>query len=118
MFGVYVESFTSSVGYGAESSTMQMTLIEDPNNLSQRKDSQGNLIYLDSAGNPTLAPQTCNTAIPQVCTDNPPAMGSVPMAIKHSLDGGATFIDGFPEVGTVCQFAFEGFEFCRYIPEV
>jgi hypothetical protein len=111
MFGVYVESFTSSVGYGAESSTMQMTLVEDPNNFSQRKDSQGNLIYLDSAGNPTLAPQTCNTAIPQVCTDNPPAMGSVPMAIKHSLDGGATFIDGFPEVGTVCQFAFEGFEF-------
>ncbi|MAH51529.1 hypothetical protein CMI37_37280 [Candidatus Pacearchaeota archaeon] len=66
MFGVYVESFTSSVGYGAESSTMQMTLVEDPD-------------------------------------DN--------ITIKHSLDGGATFIDGFPEVGTVCQFAFEGFEF-------
>ena len=32
MFGVYVESFTSSVGYGAESSTMQMTLVEDPDN--------------------------------------------------------------------------------------
>ena len=66
MFGVYVESFTSSVGYGAESSTMQMTLVENPD-------------------------------------DN--------ITIKHSLDGGATFIDGFPEVGTVCQFAFEGFEF-------
>jgi len=33
------------------------------------------------------------------------------ITIKHSLDGGATFVDGFPEVGTVCQFAFEGFEF-------
>lgn len=66
MFGVYVESFTSSVGYGAESSAMQMTLVEDPE-------------------------------------DN--------ITIKHSLDSGATFIDGFPEVGTVCQFAFEGFEF-------
>ena len=66
MFGAYVESFTSSVGYGAESSTMQMTLVEDPDN---------------------------------------------GITIKHSLDGGATFIDGFPEVGTVCQFAFEGFEF-------
>ena len=66
MFGAYVESFTSSVGYGAESSTMQMTLVEDPDN---------------------------------------------GITIKHSLDSGATFIDGFPEVGTVCQFAFEGFEF-------
>jgi hypothetical protein len=66
MFGVYVESFTSSVGYGAESSTMQMTLVEDPDKN---------------------------------------------IALKHSLDGGATFVDGFPEVGTVCQFAFEGFEF-------
>jgi hypothetical protein len=66
MFGVYVESFTSSVGYGAESSTMQMTLVEDPD-------------------------------------DN--------ITIKHSLDSGVTFVDGFPEVGTVCQFAFEGFEF-------
>ena len=66
MFGVYVESFTSSVGYGAESSTMQMTLVEDPDN---------------------------------------------GITLKHSLDGGATFIAGFPKVGTVCQFAFEGFEF-------
>ena len=66
MFGVYVESFTSAVGYGAESSTMQMTLVEDPDN---------------------------------------------GITVKHSLDSGATLIDGFPEVGTVCQFAFEGFEF-------
>jgi hypothetical protein len=66
MFGVYVESFTSSVGYGAESSTMQMTLVEDPD-------------------------------------DN--------ITLKHSLDSGATFIAGFPTVGTVCQFQFEGFEF-------
>ena len=66
MFGVYVESFTSSVGYGAESSTMQMTLVEDPD--------KG-------------------------------------IKLKHSLDGGTTLIDGFPKVGTVCQFAFEGFEF-------
>jgi hypothetical protein len=66
MFGVYVEAFTSSVGYGAESSTMQMTLVEDPDN---------------------------------------------GLTVKHSLDSGATFIAGFPEVGTVCQFQFEGFEF-------
>ena len=66
MFGVYVESFTSAVGYGAESSTMQMTLVEDPDN---------------------------------------------GITVKHSLDSGVTLIDGFPEVGTVCQFAFEGFEF-------
>ena len=66
MFGVYVESFTSSVGYGAESSTMQMTLVEDPD--------KG-------------------------------------IKLKHSLDSGTTFIDGFPKVGTVCQFGFEGFEF-------
>ena len=66
MFNALVESFSSSVGYGAESSTMQMTLVEDPDN-----------------GH----------------------------TIKHSLDGGVTSVDGFPDVGTCCQFVFEGFEF-------
>jgi hypothetical protein len=33
------------------------------------------------------------------------------ITIKHSLDSGATFIAGFPQIGTVCQFQFEGFEF-------
>ena len=66
MFNALVESFSASVGYGAESSTMQMTLVEDPEN---------------------------------------------GRTIKHSLDSGATLIDGFPEVGTCCQFVFEGFEF-------
>ena len=66
MFNALVESFSSSVGYGAESSTMQMTLVEDPEN---------------------------------------------GRTIKHSPDGGVTSVDGFPAVGTCCQFVFEGFEF-------
>lgn len=89
MFNAYVSSFSSSVGYGAESSTMQMTLVEDPDNV-------------DSNGR------------------------SVPKTIKHKKvrldengklipDGNGSvefdLVDGFPEVGTCCQFRFQGFEF-------
>ena len=120
MFGVYVESFTSSVGYGAESSTMQMTLVEDPDNLTQKKDGQGNLWYWSQDTIPveTYKSETCTGAVSAAypngappCTPNLPVMVPDPITLKHSLDSGVTLIDGLPEVGTVCQFIFKKFEF-------
>ena len=120
MFGVYVESFTSSVGYGAESSTMQMTLVEDENNVTQKKDALGALLYWSQDTIPveTYADKTCtgpadinNLLGTPPCTPNLPVMVPDPITLKHSLDSGVTLIDGLPEVGTVCQFIFEKFEF-------
>ena len=115
MFGVYVENFTSGVGYGAESSTMQMTLIEDPENVKQAVDPLTGLpLYLDSDGNTTTT-----------VTDTP-VMVEDPVVIEHEAirldDEGKPARDssgniiydtiaGFPPVGTVCQFSFQGFEF-------
>jgi len=115
MFGAYVESFTSNVGYGAESSTMQMTLVEDPENVKQAVDPLTDLpLYLDSNGNTTTT-----------VTDTP-VMIEDPVVIEHEAieldDGGkpvrdgsgniiSNTIAGFPPVGTVCQFSFQGFEF-------
>jgi len=89
MFNAYVVDFTCSVGYGAESSTMQMTLAEDPD-------------HVDSNGNP--APKTVRHKKPRLDEDGkfiPDGSGS----IEYDM------VDGFPEVGTCCQFKFEGFEF-------
>ena len=72
MFGVYVENFTSGVGYGAESSTMQMTLIEDPENVKQAVDPLTGLpLYLNSDGNTTTT-----------VTDTP-VMVEDPVVIEH-----------------------------------
>ena len=89
MFNAYVVDFTSSVGYGAESSTMQMTLVEDPDNV-------------DSNGNPS--PKTIQHKEPRLDEDGkmiPDGQGSVEFDT----------VAGFPEVGTCCQFRFGGFEF-------
>tara|TARA_R100000664_G_scaffold3345_1_gene7621 strand:- start:3472 stop:7806 length:4335 start_codon:yes stop_codon:yes gene_type:complete len=115
MFGAYVESFTSNVGYGAESSTMQMTLVEDPQNATQAVDPVTGLpLYLDSNGNTTTT-----------VTDTP-VMTEDPVVIEHQVirlddedkpvrdSSGNIIYDtaaGFPPVGTVCQFSFQGFEF-------
>ncbi len=91
MFNAYVVNFTSSVGYGAESSTMQMTLVEDPDNV-------------DSNGNPS--PKTIQHKKPRLDEDGkmiPLEDGSG--GVEHDI------VAGFPEVGTCCQFKFEGFEF-------
>lgn len=89
MFNAYVVDFSCSVGYGAESSTMQMTLAEDLN-------------HVDSNNNPS--PKTIKHKKPRLDEDGkfiPDGNGSVEFDI----------VDGFPEVGTCCQFKFEGFEF-------
>ena len=89
MFNAYVVDFTCSVGYGAESSTMQMTLAEDLN-------------HVDSNGNPS--PKTIQHKKPRLDQDGkliPDGNGSVEFDI----------VDGFPEVGTCCQFKFKEFEF-------
>ena len=113
MFGVYVESFTSSVGYGAESSTMQMTLVEDENNLTQKEDAIGLLYWTqDTVPVETYDAETCAGPLgTPPCTPNLPVMVPDPITLKHSLDSGLTFINGLPEVGTVCQFIFKEFEF-------
>ena len=89
MFNAYVVDFSCSVGYGAESSTMQMTLAEDPD-------------HVDSNGN--SAPKIIQHKKPRLDEDGkliPDNNGSVEYDI----------VSGFPEVGTCCQFKFEGFEF-------
>ena len=101
MFGVYVTNISSSVGWGSQSSTLQLTLVEDPDHEKQSKDRSGNLLYRDSDGNATTT-ETATTT---------PIMEPDPLLIKHSLDGGSTFADGFPKVGTACQFVFKEFKF-------
>ena len=49
MFNAYVVDFTSSVGYGAESSTMQMTLVEDPDNVDSNGNPSPCLLYTSDA---------------------------------------------------------------------
>ena len=89
MFNAYVVDFTSSVGYGAESSTMQMTLVEDPDNV-------------DSNGNPS--PKTIQHKKPRLDEDG---------KLIPDNNGSAEYdiVAGFPEVGTCCQFRFGEFEF-------
>ena len=130
MFGAYVESFNVSVGYGAESSTMQMTLIEDPDNSSQKRNANGDLLYLGTdplSGREIETTETLSCDLNgQNCVENPKIMFLDPVVIHHEIqvldsngipeknsDGSDKFqrIEGFPEVGTVCQFALQGMEF-------
>ena len=130
MFGVYVESFSVSVGYGAESSTMQMTLIEDPDNSSQRRNANGDLLYLGTdplSGREIETTETLSCDLSGAnCVENPKIMFLDPIVIHHEIqvldedgipeknsDGSDKFlrVEGFPEVGTVCQFALQGMEF-------
>ncbi len=89
MFNAYVVDFSCSVGYGAESSTMQMTLAEDPN-------------HVDSNGN--SAPKIIQHKKPRLDED-----GKLISDNNGSVE--YDIVSGFPEVGTCCQFKFEGFEF-------
>ena len=110
MFGVYVQQFSSNVGYGSNGSSLSMTLVEDPDNFSHKKNSSGQLLYLDSNGNDTTSSST--GGVP-----NQPSMFKDPLIIKHAVfddEGkwdGKSYTLGFPEVGSPCQFVFEGFEF-------
>ena len=130
MFGVYVESFNVSVGYGAESSTMQMTLIEDPDNSSQKRNANGDLLYLGTdplSGREIETTEALSCDLNGAnCVENPKIMFLDPIVVHHEIqvldsnglpeknsDGSDKFqrVDGFPEVGTVCQFALQGMEF-------
>jgi hypothetical protein len=128
MFGAYVLDFTSSVGYGAESSTLQMKIAEDPNNKVQSRNATGELLYFPKKEDGTDdTTQTTTAAIDEATSaKNTKVMESAPVLIHHYVykkdsdgvpqkTGSGEFImekvDGFPEVGTACQFKFQGFEF-------
>ena len=130
MFGVYVESFSVSVGYGAESSTMQMTLIEDPDNFTQKLNPNGVPLY---KGTDPITGREIETTDAlscdlngENCTENEKIMVADPIVLQHEVqvldddglpekntDGSDKFetVAGFPPVGTVCQFALQGMEF-------
>ena len=130
MFGVYVESFSVSVGYGAESSTMQMVLVEDPNNTTQKLNANGTPLYKGT--NPitgreieTTEQFSCDIN-GENCVENEKIMIEDPIVLQHEVqvldddglpeknaDGSEKFetVAGFPPVGTVCQFALQGMEF-------
>ena len=129
MFGVYVESFNVSVGYGAESSTMQMVLVEDPNNKSQKRNSSNQLLYrgTDAFGREveTTEATTCDIN-GENCVENEKIMIEDPIVLHHEVqvldedgfpeknsDGSDKFetVEGFPPIGTICQFALQGMEF-------
>ena len=130
MFGVYVESFSVSVGYGAESSTMQMVLIEDPDNFIQKTNDNGSPLY---KGTDSITGREIETTEKlscdlngENCTENEKIMIPDPIVLHHEVqvldedgfpeknaDGSDKFetVAGFPPVGTVCQFALQGMEF-------
>jgi hypothetical protein len=130
MFGVYVESFSVSVGYGAESSTMQMVLIEDPDNFTQKLNSNGVPLYKGTDSITGREIETTDTLSCDLngenCTENEKIMIADPIVLQHEVqvldddglpekntDGSDKFetVAGFPPVGTVCQFALQGMEF-------
>lgn len=130
MFGVYVESFSVTVGYGAESSTMQMTLVEDPNNFTQKTNDNGVPLY---KGTDSITGREIETTEKlscdlngENCTENEKIMIADPIVLHHEVQvldddglpeknaGGSDkfqIVEGFPPVGTVCQFALQGMEF-------
>jgi hypothetical protein len=130
MFGVYVESFSVSVGYGAESSTMQMTLVEDPNNFTQKTNDNGVPLY---KGTDSITGREIETTEKlscdlngENCTENEKIMIADPIVLHHEVQvldddglpeknagGSDKFqrVEGFPPIGTVCQFALQGMEF-------
>ena len=124
MFGAYVTSFSSSVGYGAESSTLQMSVIEDPNREIQKKNDLGELLYLGTNAQGEEVETT--DAVDSNGDANTKIMVPSPVTIHYfepvrdsdgvqqkNPDGTwmVTRVDGFPPVGTACQFKFQGFEF-------
>jgi len=130
MFGVYVESFSVSVGYGAESSTMQMTLVEDPDNFTQKLNANGVPLYRGTDSITGREVETTDTLSCDLngenCTENEKIMVADPIVLQHEVqvldddglpeknaDGSDKFetVAGFPPVGTVCQFALQGMEF-------
>jgi hypothetical protein len=130
MFGVYVESFSVSVGYGAESSTMQMVLIEDPDNFIQKLNANGVPLYKGTDSITGREIETTDTLSCDLngenCTENEKIMVPDPIVLQHEVqvfdddglpekntDGSDKFetVAGFPPVGTVCQFALQGMEF-------
>jgi len=130
MFGVYVESFSVSVGYGAESSTMQMVLVEDPNNTTQKLNANGVPLYKGTdpiTGREIETTEQFSCDINgENCTENDKIIIADPVVLQHEVqvldddglpeknqDGSEKFetVAGFPPVGTVCQFALQGMEF-------
>ena len=124
MFGAYVTNFSSSVGYGAESSTLQMSIIEDPNREIQKKNDLGELLYLGTNAlgeevETTDALDSNGNANTKIMVPSPvtihyfePVRNSDGVQQKNS-DGTwmVARVDGFPPVGTACQFKFQEFEF-------
>ena len=125
MFGAYVLDFTSSVGYGAESSTLQMKIAEDPNNMVQSRNASGELLYFpkNADGTDDTTQTTTDATDEATSATNTKVMESDPVLIHHYVykkdaDGvpqktaAGEFImervEGFPAVGTVCQFMFPG----------
>ena len=125
MFGAYVLDFTSSVGYGAESSTLQMKIAEDPNNMVQSRNAAGELLYFpkNPDGTDDITQNTTDAIDEATGATNTKVMESDPVEIHHYVykkdaDGvpqkttAGEFImekvKGFPKVGTACQFMFPG----------
>lgn len=105
MFGVYVESFSVSVGYGAESSTMQMTLIEDPDNFTQKLNANGVPLYRGTDSITGREVETTDTLSCDLngenCTENEKIMVADPIVLQHEVQ--VLDDDGLPEKTQMAQ---------------